>query len=72
MRHVFLSGRVVCFVLHSPELALEPLGQVMAHLDGEVLSIERLHLVQRIPLELLGLDPHCHLTRPGGRQEGER
>lgn len=33
----------------------------MSHLNGEVLTIQRLHLVQSISLELLGLDPHCHL-----------
>lgn len=43
-----------------PELAFDPLGQVMSHLDGEVLTVESLHLVQRLPLELLGLYPHGH------------
>lgn len=43
-----------------PELALNPLGQIMPHLDGEMLAVQRLHLVQRLTLQLLGLDPHCH------------
>ncbi|KAF3846001.1 hypothetical protein F7725_003079 [Dissostichus mawsoni] len=29
---------------NSPELALYPLGQIMSHLDGEVLTVQRLHL----------------------------
>lgn len=49
---------------NSPQLALYPLGQIMSHLYGEVLTIQRLHLVQSISLELLGLDPHCHLQHP--------
>ncbi len=36
----------------------------MSHLNGKVLSIQGLHLVQSISLELLGLDPHCHLQHP--------
>lgn len=43
-----------------PELALNPLGQIMSHLNREVLAVERLHLVQRLTLQLLGLYPHCH------------
>jgi len=43
-----------------PELAFDPLGQVVAHLDGEVLAVQRLHLVQGLALQLLGLDPHGH------------
>ena len=57
-----------------PELALDPLGQVVAHLDGEVLTVESLHLVQGLPLELLGLDPHghgpaCPFQSPGQREK---
>lgn len=42
----------------------------MAHLDGEVLTVQRLHLMKSISLELLGLDPHCHLQHPEGRAGG--
>lgn len=41
----------------------------MPHLNGEVLTIKRLHLMQSIPLELLGLDPHCHLQHPSWEKE---
>lgn len=44
-----------------PELSFYPLGQVVSHLDGEMLAVERLHLVQGITLQLLGLNPHRHL-----------
>lgn len=43
-----------------PRLALDPLGQVVSHLYGEVLTVQRLHLMQRIALKLLGLNPHRH------------
>ena len=50
----------------------------MSHLDGEVLTVQCLHLVQRLALQLLGLDPHCHGApvedgRRGsqGKDEGE-
>lgn len=43
-----------------PELAFNPLGQVVPHLNGEVLAVQGLHLVQGITLQLLGLDPHRH------------
>ena len=49
---------------NSPELALYPLGQIMSHFNGKVLTVQRLHLVQGISLKLLGLDPHCHLENP--------
>lgn len=49
-----------------PCLALDPLRQVVPHLDGEVLPIERLHLPQGFALELLGLDPHRHGSAPVG------
>lgn len=49
---------------NSPELALYPLGEVMSHFDGEVLTVKRLHLMQSISLKLLGLNPHCHLQHP--------
>lgn len=43
-----------------PRLAFNPVGQVVSHLYGEMLAIQHLHLMQRIILELLGLNPHCH------------
>lgn len=50
----------------SPRLALDPLRQVVPHLDGEVMPIECLHLPQGFALELLCLDPHCHGSPPAG------
>lgn len=50
--------------INSPELALYPLGQIMSHLNWKVLTVQRLHLVEGISLQLLGLDPHCHLQHP--------
>lgn len=47
--------------MHSPRLALDPLGQVVAHLDGEVMAVQGLHLVEGVSLQLLGLDPHGHV-----------
>lgn len=41
----------------------------MSHLDREVLTVQRLHLVQSISLELLGLDPHCHLQHPDNERD---
>ena len=32
----------------------------MAHLNGEMLAVQRLHLMKGIALELLGLYPHSH------------
>ncbi|TNN49601.1 hypothetical protein EYF80_040219 [Liparis tanakae] len=58
-----------------PELAFDPLGQVVAHLDGEVLAVQRLHLVQGLALQLLGLDPHGHgapVEAGGRRKEGRK
>jgi len=52
----------------SPELAFDPLGQVVPHLDGEVLPVQGLHLVQSISQQLLGLDPHGHRQRPEGEK----
>lgn len=59
------------YVCCLPELALNPLGQIVSHLNGEVLAIQGLHLVQRFTLQLLGLNPHCHgaPVEAGGWQE---
>lgn len=60
-------------LLHSPQLALDPVGQIVSHLNGEVLTVQRLHLVQSVSLELLCLDPHCHLQHPEvGKQRRKR
>lgn len=32
----------------------------MAHLNGEMLAVQGLHLMKGISLQLLGLDPHSH------------
>ncbi len=61
---VFLSAntgmKIKIKVYCIPELALNPLGQVVSHLYGKMLAVQCLHLVQRLTLQLLGLDPHCH------------
>lgn len=50
----------------SPRLALNPLRQVVPHLDGKVMPIESLHLPQGFTLKLLRLDPHRHGSPPAG------
>lgn len=47
-----------------PGLAFNPLCQVVPDLDGEVLSIQHLHLAQCISLQLLGLNPARHGPSP--------
>lgn len=53
-----------------PGLGLDPLGQVVPHLNGEVLAVQGLHLVQRLTLQLLGLDPHRHAAAGGAGGRG--
>lgn len=33
----------------------------MAHLDGEMLAVQGLHLTEGVSLQLLRLDPHSHV-----------
>lgn len=56
-------------VEHLPRLALDPLSQVVPDLDGEMLPIQHLHLAQRIPLKLLGLNPARHGCSPKGEDK---
>lgn len=56
----YIRITIETYVCCLPELALNPLGQIVSHLNGEVLAIQGLHLVQRFTLQLLGLNPHCH------------
>ena len=36
----------------------------MSHLDGEMLAVQGLHLMEGIALELLSLNPHSHGSQP--------
>lgn len=67
----YIRITIETYVCCLPELALNPLGQIVSHLNGEVLAIQGLHLVQRFTLQLLGLNPHCHgaPVEAGGWQE---
>jgi hypothetical protein len=56
---VGLVGRVVRVDV-LPHFLFDPAGQKVSHLNGEVLSVDGAHLLQRVPRELLGFGPQRH------------